>query len=70
MIPILDGLKELVQIIGDYLYSFVHGMTALIGSLGAVFKLSADGAWWMPSAVFTVMSLALVLIFVLRILGR
>lgn len=66
----IDGLKEFVVMIKDFILSLINGLATLVEALAHISGISSQASWWMPSALFSVMILALTLIIVLRIVGR
>lgn len=66
----IDGLKEFIQMVGEFLSSLYHGLGSLVSSLTFVSGASSTASWWMPSAIYSVMILSLSLIIILRIIGR
>ena len=65
----LEGLTEFITLIKDFLIGIVQGMITLVQSLIFVFDISMD-ITWMPAFMYSVMSLCLVIVIVLRIVGR
>ena len=66
----IDGLKEFVSSVWDFLYSIITGLKLLVETLSSIPTLTATMVIWFPSAAFTVLSLAVILIIVLRVVGR
>lgn len=66
----IDGLKEFVVMIKDFILSLINGLATLVESLAHISGISSQAAWWMPSALFSVMILSLTIIIVLRVIGR
>lgn len=66
----IDGLKEFVVMIKDFILSLINGLATLVEAFAHISGISSQASWWMPSALFSVMILALTLIIVLRIVGR
>lgn len=65
----LEGFVEIITLIKDFLIGIVEGLTTLVKSLIFVFDISMD-ITWMPAFMYSVMSLCLVIVIVLRIVGR
>lgn len=65
----LEGLTEFITLIKDFLVGLVQGLLTLVQSLIFVFNISMD-ITWMPAFMYSVMSLCLVIVIVLRIVGR
>lgn len=65
----LEGLTEFITLIKDFLIGIVQGMITLVQSLIFVFRISMD-ITWMPMFMYSVMTLCLVIVIVLRIVGR
>ena len=66
----IDGLKEFVSSVWDFLYSIISGLKVLVETLSSIPMLTSTMVIWFPSAAFTVLSLAVILIIVLRVVGR
>lgn len=66
----IDALFDIVTLIKDFIISIVDGLSLLIRSLSFIVQQSNLAAVWMPSYVFTVMTVCLLLIVVLRVIGR
>lgn len=66
----LEGLKEFMDMIKDYIMSLIDGLAALVSALGSISSLSSGLGQWMPTTVFTFISLSVILIIILRIIGR
>lgn len=65
----LEGLTEFITLVKDFLIGIVKGLTTLVQSLAFVFDISTD-ITWMPAFMYSVMTLCLVIVIVLRIVGR
>lgn len=65
----IEGLTEFITLIKDFLVGLVQGLLTLVQSLIFVFDISTD-ITWMPAFMYSVMSLCLVIVIVLRIVGR
>ena len=65
----LEGFVEIITLIKDFLIGIVEGLTTLVKSLIFVFDISTN-ITWMPAFMYSVMSLCLVIVIVLRIVGR
>lgn len=66
----IDGLKEFVVMIKDFLLSLINGLGTLVNSLAHISGIATQASWWMPSALFSMMILSLTIIIVLRVIGR
>lgn len=68
----MSGFTDIFKMIGDYIAGILEGMLTLIESFAFVLGIgnSATAFTWLPSAVVSVMSLSLILIVILRLVGR
>lgn len=68
----MSGIGDIIKMFGDYLAGILEGMVTLIETFGLIlsFGTSATTFNWLPSAVVPVMSLSLILIVILRVVGR
>lgn len=71
MILTLDALYEFIVLIKDFVISILEGLYVLVQTLGFIVSGAGQGYMsWMPSAISAVMTVALILIIVLRVIGR
>lgn len=68
----MSGFTDIIKMIGDYIAGILEGMLTLIETLAFILGIgnSATLFTWLPSAVVSVMSLSLILIVLLRVVGR
>lgn len=66
----LDGFLDFITMIKDFLLSIINGLRVFVESLLFVVNLNATSLSWLPTAVVSVMAVSLVLIVVLRVVGR
>lgn len=68
----MSGFSDIIKMIGDYIAGILEGMLTLLESFAFILGIgnSATIFTWMPSIVVSVMSLSLVLVVVLRVVGR
>lgn len=68
----MSGLFDIIKMIGDYIAGILEGMLTLIESFAFIVGIgnSVTAFTWLPSAVVSVMSLSLILIVILRVVGR
>lgn len=66
----LDGLLEFITMVKDFLLSILNGLKVFVESLLFIMNLNATSLSWLPTAVVSVMGVSLVLIVVLRVVGR
>ena len=64
-----EGLRSFLILLKDFILGIVEGLWTLVNSLKFVFEISTD-ITWMPTFMYSVMSLCLVIIIVLRVVGR
>lgn len=65
----LEGLQSFLILLKDFILGIVEGLWTLVNSLKFVFEISTD-ITWMPAFMYSVMTLCLVIIIVLRVVGR
>ena len=68
----MAGFYDIIKIIGDYISGIIEGMLTLIESLAFIVGIGSSATIfvWLPSAVVSVMSLSLIIVVVLRVIGR
>lgn len=68
----MGGFTDIIKMIGDYLAGIIEGMLTLLESLAFIVGIgnSAVAFVWLPSAAVSVMSISLILVVILRIIGR
>lgn len=66
----IDALFEFVQFIKDFVLSLIDGLMTFGESLWQIYEVNASAAIWMPGYLVSVMMMAMVLIIVLRLIGR
>lgn len=68
----MAALWEIIKMIGDYIAGILGGMLTLIESFAFILGIGSSPVSfvWLPSAVVTVMSMSLVMIVILRVIGR
>lgn len=66
----IDALYDFVIMLKDTVISVIEGLSVLVQSLGFVINYASTGMSWMPSYISLIISSALILIVVLRIVGR
>lgn len=66
----IDALYDIVVLIKDFIVSIVRGLGVLVQSLSFVAQNFNLASVWMPSYIFLIMSVCLLLIIVLRVIGR
>ena len=66
----IDALYDIVVLIKDFIISIVRGLGVLVQSLSFVAQNFNAAGLWMPSYIFLIMSVCLLLIIVLRVIGR
>lgn len=65
----VEGLRSFLILLKDFILGIVEGLWTLVNSLKFVFEISTD-ITWMPAFMYSVMTLCLVIIIVLRVVGR
>lgn len=65
----IEGLTEFITLIKDFIIGIVEGLITLVQSLIFVFNISTN-ITWMPVYMYSIMTLCLVIVIVLRIVGR
>ncbi len=66
----IDALYDFVVLIKDFVISLVRGTSVLVQSLSFLVQNINLASVWMPSYVFLIMSVCVLLIVVLRVIGR
>lgn len=64
----IDSLYNIVKMIGDFISSFISGLKALVEALNAVSQVSSMAGFWMPTVIFSVFAVGVILSMVLRII--
>lgn len=63
----IDALFDIVKMIGDFLSSIISGLKALVEALFVIQGINQTASIWMPSFVFGIFSIGVILMIVLRI---
>lgn len=66
----IDALYNFVVMIKDFVMSLISGLGTLLNALFFVIGIVPGSARWMPSFMFSFVTVAVTLIIVLRIIGR
>lgn len=66
----LDGLWDFLKMIGDFLMSTIEGLVSVFRAFLLISNLSGRAASWMPGAIFSIFSVSVLLIVMLRVVGR
>lgn len=66
----IDGLLDFIVMIKDFILSLINGLAILIQSLTFVLGINVSAGVWMPTLMVNIMGCSLILIIVLRIVGR
>ena len=66
----IDALYDFVVLIKDFVISLVRGTSVLVQTLSFVVQNINLSSVWMPSYVFLILSVCVLLIVVLRVIGR
>lgn len=70
MVTIIDALYDFVILLKDQVISIIEGLFVLVQSLGYILTYASQGFVWMPTFISTIIPSAVILIIVLRIVGR
>lgn len=66
----MDALFDFVVLIKDFIISLIAGLEILLSAFRYILTVQGTSLAWMPSFVSAVIPVALILIVVLRIVGR
>lgn len=67
---VIDALKEFVTMVKDAVVSFIEGMSVLVESFSITADFSENLGSLLPAAPYAFLSVACLLIIVLRVVGR